>query len=87
MTTPWSNKEIRKLGIEWTANASLEELKTHICACPVLAQPNFDKQFYLQMDASTYSVGAILLQKGEATTSQLQNPNFTPLHIIQLHSS
>ena len=29
---------------------------------PILQQPNFDKTFYLQMDALKYGVGAVLLQ-------------------------
>ncbi len=31
---------------------------------PILQQPNFDKTFYLQMDALKYGVGAVLLQNG-----------------------
>jgi len=38
-----------------------------MCAKPVLQQPNFEKMFYLQTDASVYGVGAILSQEGEST--------------------
>ena len=31
-------------------------------------QPNFNKQFILQVDASAYGVGAILSQEGDPTT-------------------
>jgi hypothetical protein len=31
-------------------------------------QPNFDKKFYLQMDALGYGMGAILSQKGDCDT-------------------
>jgi hypothetical protein len=40
-----------------------------MCSAPVLQQPNFEKKFYLQMDALAYGVGTILLQKGEITES------------------
>jgi hypothetical protein len=37
-----------------------------MCAAPVLMQLDFNKKFYLQMDASGYGMGAILLQEGDA---------------------
>ena len=50
---------------------AFKELKTRICASPVLRQPNFDKKFYLQVDASMYGVGAVLSQEGESPTPTL----------------
>ncbi len=41
-----------------------------MCEKPVLSQPNFEKTFYLQTDASAYGMGAILLQEGETTNSK-----------------
>jgi reverse transcriptase-like protein len=41
---------------------AFETLKTLMCCRPVLVQPNFNKCFYLQTNASTYGMGAILLQ-------------------------
>ena len=58
-TTPWHWGE-------WQFKA-FEELKTWMCSSPILAQPNFDKCFILQVDASAYGVGAILSQEGDLT--------------------
>jgi len=51
---------------------AFEELKTRMCTAPVLSQPNFEKKFFLQVDASRFSVGAILSQEGEHTTPTLE---------------
>src|SRR6266403_2605945 len=51
---------------------AFKELKTCMCSRPVLTQPNFDKPFFLQTDASTYGVGAILSQEGEHHTTVLR---------------
>ena len=59
-TTPW----------HWGEQQfkAFEELKTRMCSSPVLAQPNFDKRFILQVNASAYGMGAILSQEGDLTT-------------------
>ncbi len=43
---------------------------------PVLQQPNFNKTFYLQTDASKYRVGVVLSQDGEmkGVTPRKQHP-------------
>jgi len=49
----------------WTKEAgeALEKLITLICEDPVLCQPNMDKPFELEVDASTFAIGAILTQR------------------------
>jgi hypothetical protein len=60
--------DLTKKGLVWRwkrpQHNAFEELKTRMCCSPVLTQPDFKKKFYLQTDASAYSVGAILSQQG-----------------------
>ena len=42
-----------------------KHLKSPMCTKPILWQPDYMKAFFLVMDASAYSVGAVLLQEGE----------------------
>ena len=66
---------------------AFETMKTLMCQKPILWQPHYDAPFFLAMDASAYSVGAILSQKGEpnpCTQKPIQHPiayysaTFTP---------
>jgi reverse transcriptase-like protein len=60
---------------------AFETLKTLMCHKPVLAQPNFDKRFYLQIDASAYGVGTILSQVAGPNPST-DNPDIDLPHKI-----
>lgn len=40
-------------------------LKTRLMATPILAHPNWDKEFYVHVDASNYVIGAMLAQTGD----------------------
>ena len=40
-------------------------LKDHMCSHPVLKQPDYEKPFFLAMDASAYGMGAVLSQEGD----------------------
>ena len=50
-------------------------------------QPDIDKQFTLHVDASAYSVGAILLQKGNYTTKTLAQHHKLVLHLVAYYSA
>ncbi len=50
-----------------------------MCSQPVLAQPNFNKPFFLQTNASTYGMGAILSQEGEHHAVASQKPKLHPI--------
>ena len=66
-----------------------EELKTRMCSSLVLAQPNFDKRFILQVDASAYGVGAILSQEGDLSTltPSLKQRTKPTLHPVAYYSA
>src|SRR3984957_1513239 len=66
---------------------AFETLKSLMCQCPILRQPQYDKPFFLATDASAYGVGAVLLQEGDLnprTKKPTQHPiayysaTFTP---------
>jgi hypothetical protein len=57
-----------------------------MCCSPVLTQPNFEEKFYLQTDASAYSMDTILTQKGKNSAS-LQKHAKPKTHPIAYYSA
>ena len=53
--------------VSWTpdAYAAFRQLKSSLCAAPVLLTPDFSKRFIVQTDASDRGVGAVLSQQSE----------------------
>lgn len=47
-----------------TADTAFQLLKQQLISTPVLALPDFDQPFSVEMDASDRGIGAILQQKG-----------------------
>ena len=75
--------DLTKKAVVWAwdkpQQCTFEELKTWMCSWPVLTQPNFDKPFFLQTDASTYGMGTILSQEGEHHAVASQKPKLHPI--------
>ena len=59
--------ELTRKDTEWNwekrQQDAFETLKSRVTSEPVLAHPELDKQFELEVDASGFAVGAVLLQK------------------------
>ena len=74
--------DLTKKSVEWHWGKPQEDafqtLKLKMCNKPVLMQPDFNKRFYLQTDASGYSMGAILSQEGEQP-SKSTTPKLHPI--------
>jgi hypothetical protein len=82
--------DLTKKALVWrwepAQHRTFEELKTRMCCSPVLTQPDFNKKFYLQADASAYSVGAVLSQKGKTSQSLAKHSKPTT-HPIAYYSA
>ena len=78
-TTPWEWANMQQLAFNL--------LKALMYEAPVLIQPNFEKKFFLQVDASAYGMGAILSQEGEITNPSLEKQRKPALHPIAFYSA
>ena len=60
--------ELTRKATTWHWNAeqqqAFETLRNRMCEQPVLRQPDFNKTFFVHVDASAYGVGAVLCQEG-----------------------
>ena len=58
---------------------AFEDLKKQLTEAPVLAYPDFSKEFILESDASTMGLGAVLAQQqhsGKNSSSCVCQPHF-----------
>jgi len=58
-----------------------------MASSPVLSQPDFNKRFYLQVDALAYGMGAILSQEGEQQSQSLAKWQKPTLHPVAYYSN
>ncbi len=64
---------------------SFRTLQQAMCTSPVLFQPDYSRQFYLQTDASAYGLGAVLSQEHP---SEKKGPTAKPkLHPVAYYSA
>ena len=63
----WTLNKLTKKDVKWNWTSRQEEgfikLKEHVTREPVLAHPELDKQFKVEVYASGFALGAVLLQK------------------------
>ena len=58
---------LKKDSFHWNefANVSFEQLKKAMCTTPVLATPDFTKEFIVECDASGNGIGVLFMQEGQ----------------------
>jgi len=83
--------DLTKKAVEWhweePQEQAFQELKMIMCQKPVLAQPDFNKKFYLQTDASAYGLGAVLSQDMGGTMTNESTKLKPTLHPIAYYSA
>ena len=61
--------ELTKKDVPWQwgtqQQEAMDKLKTKVTSAPVLRNPELDKQFEVEVDASGYTIGVVLLQHKE----------------------
>lgn len=66
---------LRRKGVKFlwgpSQEAAFQDLKLSLCSAPVLAIPDFNREFIIQTDASSSAVGAVLLQESELGRSPI----------------
>lgn len=67
VVAPLTNLLSPKIAFQWSPKCQtvLDAAKLLLCRAPVLAAPNFEKPFKLEVDASAVGAGAVLLQEDD----------------------
>ncbi|XP_056692219.1 uncharacterized protein [Spinacia oleracea] len=80
-------EQLKKNSFLWNDQAqnAFETLKLALVTAPVLAVPNFDKQFIVETDASKTGIGAVLMQEGHplAFISRALGPKWQKLSVYE----
>jgi len=69
----WPLSQVTKGGAKeklfWSGSQqkAFTELKDHLCSVRVLALPDLQQPFEVEIDASDYAIGAILTQQGASS--------------------
>ena len=78
---------LKKDGFVWNPEAvlSFQTLKTASMTAPVLALPDFDHQFEVEIDASNFGIGAVLQQKRHPIVfiSKMLGPKWQQLSVYE----
>ncbi|XP_074342931.1 uncharacterized protein LOC141680663 [Apium graveolens] len=78
---------VKKEAFEWTKHAqkAFEELKVALTTTPVLAVPNFDLSFIVEIDASNKGIRVVLMQQGHplAFISRTLGPKWQKLSVYE----
>ena len=54
-----------KFNFDESCQSSFEEIKSRLVEAPIMAKPNWTKEFEIMCDASDYAIGAVLGQKND----------------------
>ena len=57
-----SNAKFKKKRNDSSVHEAFRKLKEALCAAPVLAYPDFSKEFYIHCNASNVALGAVISQ-------------------------
>jgi hypothetical protein len=85
ITLPLNALTRKGVEFQWTvaAQEAFDTLKQKMMEAPVLAHPDLSKPFELEVDASGYAIGAVLLQWQEDSKRHLVNYFSTTLNATE----
>lgn len=66
IAVPLTNLTRTNVKFQWTAHhqRAFDEMKSKLITAPILANPDFSKEFHIHTDASKVAIGSCLMQQG-----------------------